>query len=875
MTKLRLCIAAFIVAFGCALLFTGDNSYAVTGPCYFNTTTGPVVGTSGCGESGYGDYGTNDIFTGRNSSGGGAAIPGSINTKGEFINYVLNRFNNGGTHDRIGAAFTMQSMRGSRAWPSAAARDDWEMRMRLPGVSFWRGWDSSVGDTSYYDDDKKNVFYGDHRNVGREVIRIRDGSGNLIAEIETPCGNMVLHSYRDLPTPPQWTITPASSVSVAHPRPGDTVTYASNSHNNGPDDTDKTVTMTMQRSVNGGGWSNRGSWNKGSGWNNGTNFGTNKTDTWTPSQGDDGKRVCQRTVVDPRAWNNGSALASAQDCAEAWQKWQVAASTSKTAQGDAYGPRPGQNITWTHTLTNSGPDWTSAAVGWNVQHTPATPNTETTYNSGSIAKNWQVGAANKKTFTNVYTVTSADAGKNLCQYITANPSQRLAWNDSPNSTVSSSDPSDCQMIPYDYELIPSIATNPNTPSEVDTPLDINPSVNNLGPTQSQTVQWEVRRLIYDPGTNPSVTGGMSSGDACGYFSSSNRASCTVVPGSNGSGSRVFPTGTTQPNASQLTQNIPPLDPGAKVCYVLSISPWKNRPGVAGGSDWRHSNMICVIVAKKPKLHVLDGDLKVHGSVSTSTSTISSKTYGSWVDYGVFSVGQNGDPATSGNAISSGAGLRNGFNGPSANWSKLTFANTPTLGNFTLGTFSSVHDYFMDQPQTQTAGSPLTLSGTGVKIINAGTNVTINASSIPLKGTFIVKTSGTVTIAGDITYDTGGSVTNIGDIPQVVIVADNINIRSGVKRIDAWLLASGTINTCSDKPAGNLTANICNQPLVVNGPVSANALHVYRTAGATKTNPEEPAETFRLTPTTYLWAFDFTNQADRVKTTYVTEEAPRF
>ena len=80
---------------------------------------------------------------------------------------------------------------------------------------------------------------------------------------------------------------------------------------------------------------------------------------------------------------------------------------------------------------------------------------------------------------------------------------------------------------------------------------------------------------------------------------------------------------------------------------------------------------------------------------------------------------------------------------------------------------------------------------------------------------------------------------------------------------------------SDKPAGNLTANICNQPLVVNGPVSANALHVYRTAGATKTNPEEPAETFRLTPTTYLWAFDFTNQADRVKTTYVTEEAPRF
>jgi hypothetical protein len=442
------------------------------------------------------------------------------------------------------------------------------------------------------------------------------------------------------------------------------------------------------------------------------------------------------------------------------------------------------------------------------------------------------------------------------------------------------------MVPYDYELIPSVATNPNTPSEVDTPLDINPSVNNLGPTQSQTVQWQVRRLIYDPGTNPSVTGGTSGGDACGYFSSSNRASCTVVPGSNGSGSRVFPTGTTQPNASQLTQNIPPLDPGAKVCYVLSISPWKNRPGVAGGSDWRHSNMICVIVAKKPKLHVLDGDLKTHhrvlpdgtvipGEISTSTSRINGQTYGSWVDYGVFSAGQNGDPATSGNAISSGAGLRNGLNGPSAAWSKLTFANTPTLGNFTLGTFSSVHDYFMDQPQTQTAGSPLTLSGTGVKIINAGTNVTINTSSIPLKGTFIVKASGTVTIAGDITYDTGGSVTNIGDIPQVVIVADNINIRSGVKRIDAWLLASGTINTCSDKPAGNLTANICNQPLVVNGPVSANALHVYRTAGATKTNPEEPAETFRLTPTTYLWAFDFTNQADRVKTTYVTEEAPRF
>src|SRR5690606_28740446 len=101
--------------------------------------------------------GTNDVLSGRSTNGNGSAIPSSVNTKSEFISFILNRFeSNKSDQNRVGAAFIMQEMRGSRAWPSDVARDDWVKRMKRDDVSVKREWDGSVGRTSWFDSSKDN-----------------------------------------------------------------------------------------------------------------------------------------------------------------------------------------------------------------------------------------------------------------------------------------------------------------------------------------------------------------------------------------------------------------------------------------------------------------------------------------------------------------------------------------------------------------------------------------------------------------------------------------------------------------------------------------------------------------------------------------------
>jgi hypothetical protein len=481
-------------------------------------------------------------------------------------------------------------------------------------------------------------------------------------------------------------------------------------------------------------------------------------------------------------------------------------------------------------------------------------------------------AKNNGSFNNPKTVWTPGELDNASQWVefTAKPNYKyklVLSNVYYNNTVQYSLPFDGvywhTQCANDYELTPSVGISDNT-VEAGQQVTASSSVKNDGPTRSKDTAWRLHQLVFVPGVNPTpASGATSNSAACAYFSAA--ANCTLVSGDHRSFS-ASPAVTNLPDRNRTVGNIAA---GSKICFVLSVKPWKVRPGQSGGSNWRYSDLACAVVAKKPKLHVLDGDLRVQGSITTSTSRINGQTYGSWVDYGVFSTSLN-------KLTASGGGLRGGnTSNLSTDWSKLTFANTPALGNFTLGTFSSAHDYFANVTPTQTASSSLTLSGTGRHVIDAGTDVTIQAGTIPIGGTFIVKATGTVTIAGDIRYDTIGSITAAKDIPQVVIVAHDIKIHSSVRRIDAWLLSTGEINTCSDGPAGTLTINDCKQALTVNGPVSVNTLHVRRTAGATAVSPRSAAETFRLTPYTYLWAREFTGFKDRVQTVYITEEPPRF
>lgn len=81
--------------------------------------------------------------------------------------------------------------------------------------------------------------------------------------------------------------------------------------------------------------------------------------------------------------------------------------------------------------------------------------------------------------------------------------------------------------------------------------------------------------------------------------------------------------------------------------------------------------------------------------------------------------------------------------------------------------------------------------------------------------------------------------NLDTIPQVILIAENIDIGPEVSQIDAWLITDsaaknydgGTINTCSAFEARESGANTCWKTLKINGPVFTANLMLNRTGGA--------------------------------------------
>ena len=220
--------------------------------------------------------------------------------------------------------------------------------------------------------------------------------------------------------------------------------------------------------------------------------------------------------------------------------------------------------------------------------------------------------------------------------------------------------------------------------------------------------------------------------------------------------------------------------------------------------------------------------------------------------------------------------------------KLTFANIDNNGISSFGHYAlpAASTLLSDQFRSAaSSGAPASDLG----ILNSGTynttNLTINASNIGQdasnKGkSIIIIASGTVNIVGDINYKAQGGSDVFKDpsqIPQVVIIANQINIAGSVGQVDAWLLttgATGAINTCSDRaPTGPLNAGVCDNKLMVNGPVSTQHLYLRRTGGSDITG--DSAELFNLRPDAYIWAYLQASQNGKAQTVYSVELPPRF
>lgn len=443
--------------------------------------------------------------------------------------------------------------------------------------------------------------------------------------------------------------------------------------------------------------------------------------------------------------------------------------------------------------------------------------------------------------------------------------------------------------PQNYTLTPHVDTISPTQVEAGSTMSVTTSVDNVGNTKSPSTQWEITQINVNPGkqapheNNAGASplapcqsgGGAASGD---YFKDGN-STCKNVAKGTGSFDLGSPSPNIRPSITGL--NIGDLPVGTRVCFALSVQPHSNSDG-----RWMHSDPVCTVVGKKPKIQVWGGDVDVRGKIETSTTVKdvngSPQVFGSWVEYGAFSVGTN-------SRFASASGLNGQTDNSQAAWSKLTFANVsetgaPAYGNFATSAgfpaIPSVAAYFAGLPNKQPiAGGSVDLgsltfpTGTAPVVRTAG-DLTITGGNIGVGQSVVIYSTGTVTITGNIAY-TNGTLTKLTDLPQVVIIANNINIQDNVGQVDAWLVTGGTLNTCYNF-TGNLTSNKCNLPLAVNGPVITGKLILNRTAGGDAgAQSGDPAERFNLRPDAFLWAQLQASGNDKAQTVYSTELPPRF
>lgn len=452
-------------------------------------------------------------------------------------------------------------------------------------------------------------------------------------------------------------------------------------------------------------------------------------------------------------------------------------------------------------------------------------------------------------------------------------------------------------IPYDgvnfvtgcsYNLQPSVTLNKSN-GLVSEQFLVSKAVQNTKSGTAFNINWQLTEKIVSPG-GTIISGGNSDNDPCTYFGADR---CTAVDPHTGPNPDFIGNATTtlKPPYPNTVAN---LAVGTKICYILSVKPRANAPD----NNWAHSDPACLTigeapVVKKPKVQIWGGDLMVGrafagttatSNVATSVSANGTKTFGSWVEYAIFAKGVITNTA-SGSAYA-GTGLAGSS---TCNYSKLSFTNTGSGSTCSTST-SAIGGYTNSRnipnvaasfPITSTAqalGPTVNLTGKS-KLWTTSAPVTITGGEIG-KGQWIVinAPNADVNITDDIKYYSGSDLHAISDIPQVVIIAKNINIAGSVNNIDAWLITKGSINTCSDVAINaSLSTDICNKQLQVNGPVMAGKLYLRRTAGSATGSTEDgkPAEIFNLRADAYLWAYSQASKSNTAITVLSTELPPRY
>ena len=558
------------------------------------------------------------------------------------------------------------------------------------------------------------------------------------------------------------------------------------------------------------------------------------------------------------------------------------------ATNGTVGAKPGDRLHWFHDLRNFGPNNMDRNIYYEVAKTGFTNGWNAT-----IQPNGNASGPASTTFVQLYSpyqpyatydVQQSDVGNTLCQ--------RIQWiSHSWNDGSAGANGFACAAVPHSYALYPEISNitdGATTESSVGT-VPLTARVTNTGDTKSHdNIQWQITQVKYAPGAAINNKGGGVSGAyPCLYFTGNSQ--CT----SGGSGTEAAGYAYHQTIGYNGNGTVGDEPAGTRICFAMSII--RNS---STSTEWRHSQLYCMVVAKKPKVQVLGGDLTVGrgtgvvSNVATSSSRLTSGlVYGSWAEYGII-------PSGTVRGMASGAGYVGGNAATSlCSLSILTFSNNTSgscndnnIGRYANPTAApNVATRFITSASTPNITAPsVNIMGNNMSGLyrSNNANLTVGGGADIPAGRWVVinAPNTTVTIASNIRYTTG-AIPNINTIPQVVIIAKNIIISDAVTNVDSWLFATGTgadgrLNTCGAGGVAEtttITASNCNQKLTINGPVVTNHLLLRRTAGS-GVGPQagDPAEVFNLRADAYLWAASrSTNTTSRVPTVSTKELPPRF
>lgn len=490
-----------------------------------------------------------------------------------------------------------------------------------------------------------------------------------------------------------------------------------------------------------------------------------------------------------------------------------------------------------------------------------------------------------------YRIQDADVGRTICQRMAAYPrgSSDATWYNSANA---------CVYIPYNYALQPLMDVTPSISQSPSQAFSVTTTVNKgATSTRSQPTDWRIIRLVYAPGTNPTaLTGGSGNASPCDYFAGELACNANWRSYPN----TVFEASSTSkpPENDSFGSD---FKAGTHICFATAVS----RPTQNGNPLWAYSDLKCVTAAKSPRTQIWGGDVRVGNSHVTLSGSINNDaiirtsrtvgplgTKGSWGEYALFAP-------TGGTIDSASAGAFSGKDGMPTGQSRtrLSFANTVDLpGRWaTARQTADLVDSLYSRPQTGShngAAYPIETAHDAVSVIQ------LRPSGAEIKGTLdsnvqtlILRSEGTVTIKEDILIGSR-PFSQASQAPQIILVARNIVIDPGVKRVDAWLIArpvmagstivDGAVSTCGPiQPTryydGLYVDGPCDQNrLIINGPVIARELQLRRTAGEDVTgDSKESSEVVNMRADAYLWGAGQMSSTGRIDTIFTKELPPRF